>query len=101
MIVVRFLFALLLGFVIGAGTTIYLIQSGTGDLLVRRTEPVQDLERRLRDVEQQRNLLGRQLDDVLGRAGRMETAFGELERRFKELQQRLEQGRPAGEAPGG
>ena len=99
MIVVRFLFALLLGVVIGAGATVYLLQSEAGDLLVRRTAPVQDLERRLRDVEQQRDLLGRQLDDIVGRAGRMDTAFGELERRFKELQQRLEQGRAG--APGG
>ncbi len=95
--VLRFLFALLLGMIIGAGGTGYLIHSGAGDLLIRRTDAVQDLERRLRDVEQQRDQLGRQLDDVVGRAGRMETAFGDLERRFRELQQQLDQahaGRP-------
>lgn len=83
--VIRFLFALLLGFVIGAGVTIWFVQSGGGDLLIRRADVVQDLERRLREMEDQRNALGRQLEDVLSRATRMETAFGELERRFRQL----------------
>jgi len=92
---VRFLFALLLGFILGAGATLYLIQSGAGDFVIRRTETVQDLEHRLRDVETQRDQLGRQLDDVVGRAGRMEAAFGELERRFRDLQQQVDGPRPA------
>ncbi len=96
--VLRFLFALLLGFILGAGTTFYLIHSGAGDFVIRRTEAVQDLERRLRDVEQQRDQLGRQLDDVVGRAGRMETAFSELERRFREMQQQVDAAR-GGAAP--
>ena len=87
---VRFLFALLLGFLLGAGTMLYLIQSGAGDFVIRRTEAVQDLERRLHDVEQQRDQLSRQLDDVIVRAGRMETAFGDLERRFREMQQQVD-----------
>ena len=92
MAVMRFLVALLVGFIAGAATTVYLVQSGTGDLVIRRTEVVQELERRLHDVEQQRDQLGRQLDDVLARAGRMESAFGELERRFREIQQQVERG---------
>jgi hypothetical protein len=92
---VRFLFALLLGFILGAGATLYLIQSGAGDFVIRRTETVQDLEHRLRDVETQRDQLGRQLDDVVGRAGRMEAAFGELERRFRDLQQQVDGPRAA------
>lgn len=100
MAVIRFLFALLLGFVLGTGSVLYLIHSGAGDFMIRRTEPVQDLERRLRDVEQQRDQLGRQLDDVISRAGRMETSFGELERRFGELQRELEGAKGAAK-PGG
>jgi hypothetical protein len=80
--VMRFFFALLLGILIGAGGTAYLIQSDAGNLLVRRTEVVQDLERRLREMETQRDQLGRQLEDVANRAGRMEQAFTELEKRF-------------------
>jgi len=101
MIVVRFLFVLLLGFILGVGATLYLIHSGAGDLVIRRTEAVQDLERRLRDVEQQRDSLSRQLDDVIARAGRMEASFGALEHRFHELEQQLEQARPTGERPTG
>jgi hypothetical protein len=86
MAVFRFLFALLLGFVLGSGAMLYLIHSGAGDFVIRQTEPVQDLERRLRDVELQRDQLGRQLDDVAGRASRMEAAFAELEHRFHDLQ---------------
>jgi uncharacterized protein (DUF3084 family) len=97
-IVVRFLFALLLGFVLGAGTTLYLIHSGAGDFLIRATEPVQDLERRLREVEQQRDQLGRQLEDVVSRAGRMEASFADLERRLRTLQERQDQGAPKPEA---
>jgi len=91
----RFLFALLLGFVLGVGGTMYLIHSGAGDFVIKRTEAVQDLERRLREVELQRDQLGRQLDDVIARSGRMEAGFTELERRFRDLQKELDA------APGG
>jgi hypothetical protein len=94
--IVRFLFALLLGFMLGAGTVFWLIHSGAGDFAIRRTEAVQDLERRLRDMEQQRDQLGRQLEDVVSRAGRMEAAFADVERRFRELQGRVEGNRPPG-----
>ena len=83
--VMWFLFALLLGVVIGFGGSVYVVQSEAGNVLVRRTDVVQDLERRLRDMEEQRNQLGRQLEDVAARAARMEQAFGELERRFRGL----------------
>jgi hypothetical protein len=100
MVVIRFLFALLLGFILGTGSVLYLIHSGAGDFMIRRTEPVQDLERRLHDVEQQRDQLGRQLDDVLNRAARMESSFADLERRFGNLQRELEAARGEPEHPG-
>jgi hypothetical protein len=93
----RFLFALLLGFILGAATILYLMHSGAGDFVIRATAPVQDLERRLREVELQRDALGRRLDEVVSRAGRMEAAFAEVERRFRALQERAAP--PAGEAP--
>jgi phage shock protein A len=52
---------------------------------VRRTDVVQDLERRLHGMEQQRDALNRQLEDVIARSGRMEQAFSDLERRFRSL----------------
>jgi len=81
----QFLFALLLGVLLGAGGTVYLIQSDAGNLLVRRTDVVQDLQRRLDGAEEQRNVLSRQLEDVVTRAGRMEQAFTDLERRFRAM----------------
>lgn len=81
----RFLFALMLGVALGFGAAVYVIQSDAGNVLVRRTDVVQDLERRLHGMEQQRDTLARQLEDVVARAGRMEQAFSELERRFRSL----------------
>jgi hypothetical protein len=98
-VVIRFLFALLLGFVLGCGTLLYLIHSGAGDFLVRRTEPVQDMERRLREAELQRDQLGRQLGDVASRATRMESAFADMERRFKDLERERDT-RAGAERPG-
>ena len=96
--VMRFLFALLLGVLIGAVGMGWLLQSGAGDFFIRRTEAVQDLERRLADAEKQRDQASRQLDDVVGRATRMEQSFGDLERRFRALES--SGSRPApGESP--
>lgn len=83
--VLRFLFALLVGFILGAGAMVYLAQSGAGDLVIRRTEVVQDLERRLRETELARDQLGRNLEDIAARAARMEQSFNELERRYRDL----------------
>jgi hypothetical protein len=84
MAVIRFLFALLLGFVLGAGTALWLVQSGAGDFMIRRTAVVQDLELKVRDLEQQRDRLGRTFEDLTARTNRMEQAFLDLERRQKE-----------------
>ena len=99
MAVIRFLFALLVGFLIGSGSVLYMIHSGAGDFLIQRAEPVQDLERRLHDVETQRDQLGRQLDDVVSRAGRMEAAFSDMERRFRELEHEREPAAPPAHPP--
>jgi hypothetical protein len=98
---IRFLFALLLGFLLGAGSILYLIHSGAGDFVIRRTEPWQDMERQLRSGEQEREKLARQLDDVINRSGRMEASFAELERRFGELQRELEAAKGSAAKPGG
>lgn len=95
--VIRYLFVLMLGMVLGAGATIYLIQSDAGNLLVRRTDVVQDLERRLHGMEQQRDQLNRQLEDVVARSGRMEQAFTELEHRFRTMNDDRPATRPPGE----
>jgi len=90
----RLLLALLVGVALGAGGVLYLIRSGAGDFLVGRSERVEDLERQLRDGELQRDQLGRQLNDVVSRAGRMEAAFADLERRFHDLERARGEARP-------
>lgn len=85
MVVIRFLFALLVGFLAGAATMLWLVQSGAGDFMIRRTEVVQDMERKVRDLEQQRDSLTRTLEDVATRTERMEKAFIDLEGRYRAL----------------
>jgi hypothetical protein len=98
--VLRYLFAMLVGVVLGAGGTIYLIQSDAGNLLVRRTDVVQDLQRRLEGVEEQRNALNRQLEDVVSRSARMEQAFDDLARKFRGLaEERAEPPAAPGQPP--
>ena len=85
MALIRYLFALLVGFLAGAGTMLWLVQSGAGDFMIRRTEVVQDMERKVRDLEQQRDSLTRTLEDVATRTERMEKAFNDLEGRYRAL----------------
>jgi hypothetical protein len=85
MSIIRFLFALLLGFLVGAGTMLWLVQSGAGDFMIRRTEVVQDMERKVRDLEQQRDSLTRTLEDVASRTERMEKVFNDLEAKYRSL----------------
>ena len=77
--------AMMLGIVLGAGGALYLVRSDTSGLLVGRAQVVQDLERRLREAELERDQLGRKLEDASARAARLEARFAELERRFGEL----------------
>lgn len=84
MAVIRFLFALLLGFVIGTGTALWFVQSGAGDFMIRKTAVVQDLELKVRDLEQQRDRLTRTFEDLTARTNRIEQAFQDIDRRQRE-----------------
>lgn len=97
----RILLALLLGYLFGIGSAIYGLHAGAGDFVIRKTEIVQDIERRLRDSETQRDQLGRQLSDMVTRAGKMEQSFTDLERKFQDMERarNVEPPRPAVEAP--
>lgn len=82
----RILLALLLGYLLGIGSAIYGLHAGAGDFVIRKTEIVQDIERRLHDSETQRDQLGRQLSDMVTRAGKMEQSFTDLERKFQDIE---------------
>jgi uncharacterized protein (DUF3084 family) len=94
-IVLAFVFGLLTAF----GVMGYMVGSGAADLFIQRTEGVRDLQKRLREVEQERDQLGRQLDDVVARSTRMENSFSEIERRFRDLQEELSAARGERHAP--
>jgi hypothetical protein len=81
----RMLLALLLGYLLGVGSALYGLHAGAGDFVIKRTEIVQDIERRLRDSESQRDQLGRQLNDMVARSEKMERSFDELERKFRDI----------------
>ena len=82
----RMLLALLLGYLLGVGTALYGLHAGAGDFVIKKTEVVQDIERRLRDSETQRDQLGRQLNDMIVRSEKMEHSFNDLERKFHDIE---------------
>lgn len=82
----RILLALLLGYLLGVGTALYGLHAGAGDFVIKKTEVVQDIERRLRDSESQRDQLGRQLNDMISRSEKMEKSFTDLERKFQDME---------------
>jgi hypothetical protein len=85
MVVIRYLFVLLLGALAGAAGVMFALQRGYGDVVLKNAPTVADLERRLDEMEQERNRLGRQLESVEARAGKMEKLFSDLEARFRGL----------------
>ena len=86
----RIVIAFLVGMLLGVAGVTYLLASGAGDFVISGTGVVKDMKRELEEVKQQRDGLRRELDDVVARASRMEGSFGELERRFRDLQQQLD-----------
>jgi len=85
MVVIRYLFVLLIGALLGAAGVGFALQKGYGDFFIKSAPAVADLERRLDGMEQERNRLGRQLESVEGRAAKMEKLFSDLETRFRGL----------------
>jgi len=94
----RALVTFVLGAVVGAAGAGWLFYSGAGDLMLKRGSVVQDLERRLDEVEAQRDQLGRSLEDVVRRAEESETRFRGLEQRLQSMIAAAER-RPAPEPP--
>jgi len=93
----------LLGAIVGAGATGWFFYSGAGDGVLRPGPVVRDLERRLEEVEAQRDQLGRSLEDVMRRAEQSEARFRGLEERLQAVitasEDRPEPARPS--APSG
>lgn len=81
----RTLVTFVLGAVTGAAGTGWLFYSGAGDFVLKPGPIVQDLERRLDEVEAQRDQLGRSLEDVVRRAEESEARFRGLEQRLQAM----------------
>jgi cell division protein FtsB len=88
--ILKVLFAFLLGFILGAFGIGFLVTSGAGNYLIApviaANPRVQELEGKIRDVEDQRATLGRQLDKLSDRLEQIGTRFEDLQRRFEALQ---------------
>jgi len=95
MVVIRYLFVLMVGLVAGAAGTLYVATSGAGDMVIRRTDIVQDLERRLGEMELQRDQLGRQLEAMEASHAKLEKTFDDLTARFQRLATAAESAPPS------
>jgi len=101
--ILKVLFAFLLGFILGALGIGFLVTSGAGNYLIApviaANPRVQELESKIRDVEDQRASLGRQLDKLSDRLEQIGNRFEDLQRRLEALQ-RVAAGTPQ-PPPGG
>jgi len=88
--ILRIAFAFLLGFILGALGVGFLVTSGAGNVLIApviaANPRVQELETKIRQVEDQRAALGRQLDKLADRLDQIGARFEDLQRRFEILQ---------------
>jgi hypothetical protein len=88
--ILRILFAFLLGFLVGAIGAGFLVTSPAGNYLIApviaANPRVQDLEAKVRAADDQRSAVARQLDKVTDRLEQMGQRFEELQRRFETMQ---------------
>jgi hypothetical protein len=75
----------LLGFIIGVAGAVFMVTSGAGNYIIAANPRVQELEGKIRELEDQRTFMGRRLEDVAGRNEQMAKRFEELVGRFEAL----------------
>ena len=96
--ILRILFAFLLGFVVGAIGAGFLVTSPAGNYLIApviaANPRVQELETKVRAAEEQRTSVSRQLDRVTDRLEQMGQRFEDLQRRLEALQRGAVAGAP-------
>ncbi len=88
--ILKILFAFLLGFIVGAVGAGFLVTSPAGNYLIApviaANPRVQDLETKVRAAEEQRASVSRQLERVTDRLEQMGQRFEDLQRRFETIQ---------------
>lgn len=82
----RFLFGLLVGAIVGAVGTTYFFSSGGGDHLVATSPRVLRLEEDLRRVTQEREQIAKKLEDTAALVDKLTAKFSDLEHRFQTLE---------------
>ncbi len=80
--ILRFLFGLLLGTILGSGATAFFLSSGGSDYLIATSPRVRQLEEDLHKSDQERQYLTKRLEDFAGLMERLEARFVELENRY-------------------
>ena len=88
--ILRILFAFLLGFLVGAIGAGFLVTSPAGNYLIApviaANPRVQDLEAKVRAADEQRTAVARQLERVTDRMEEIGQRFEDLQRRFEAMQ---------------
>ncbi len=88
--ILRILFAFLLGFLVGAIGAGFLVTSPAGNYLIApviaANPRVQDLEAKVRAADEQRTAVARQLERVTDRMEQIGQRFEDLQRRFEAMQ---------------
>lgn len=83
--ILRFLFGLLLGMIIGGAATAFFLSSGGGDYLIATSPRMRQLEEDLRKSDQEREYMVKRLEDFAALMEKMEVKFVELEKRFEDV----------------
>jgi hypothetical protein len=88
--ILKILFAFLLGFIIGAVGAGFLVTSPAGNYLIApviaANPRVQELESKIHEADEQRLNVSRQLDRVTDRLEQMGQRFEDLQRRLESMQ---------------
>ncbi len=95
--ILRFLFGLLLGTILGSAATAFFLSSGGSDYLIATSPRVRQLEEDLRKSDQQGQYLTQRLEDFAGLMEKLEARFIELEKRYGNVLEESHQ--PAEESP--
>ena len=97
--ILKVLVGFLLGFILGVAGAVFMVTSGAGNYIIAANPRVQELESKIRELEDQRSFMARRLEDVAGRSEQMARRFEELATRFESVARTSTQQAPA--APSG
>ena len=81
--ILKVMVGFLLGFILGVAGAVFMVTSGAGNYIIAANPRVQELEGKIRELEDQRTFMQRRLEDVAGRSEQMARRFEELVGRFE------------------